>query len=269
MQNNTFSGDSLRQKIIVLEQIGSTNDYLKSQLSNFKPLPEWTAIMARHQTHGRGQRGNVWTVPPNKNITVSTLLYPKFLSLQDHFLLNMLISLGIIDWLKSLKIDAEIKWPNDILLNGKKIAGILIENSSTSKAINHAIIGIGINVNQQEFPAEIKATASSILKETGNEIHDLVKACEDLLQSIQNKYDAFKSEKITQEELLNLYNKLLFQRDIPAIYTSNDIQFEGIIRKVDRNGLINIESASELKSYQFKEVVFHLQKIDYTRKKNN
>jgi len=269
LQNNTFSGDSLRQKIIVLEQIGSTNDYLKSQLSNFKPLPEWTAIMARHQTQGRGQRGNVWTVPANKNITVSTLLYPKFLSLQDHFLLNMLISLGIIDWLKSLQIDAEIKWPNDILLNGKKIAGILIENSSTSKAINHAIIGIGINVNQQEFPEEIKATASSILNETGKELPDLLKACEELLQFLQNKYDALKIQEISEEDLLDRYNKLLFQRDIPAIYTSNDIQFEGIIRKVDRNGLLYIESDSELKSYQFKEVVFHLQKIDYTWKKNN
>jgi len=76
LQNNTFSGESLRQKLIVLDEIGSTNDYLKSKLSNFKPLPEWTAIMAKNQTMGRGQRQNSWKSEPNSNITFSFVIYP-------------------------------------------------------------------------------------------------------------------------------------------------------------------------------------------------
>ncbi|MGH2623519.1 MAG: biotin--[acetyl-CoA-carboxylase] ligase, partial [Sphingobacterium sp.] len=67
MQNNIFSAESLSQNIIVLDQVDSTNDYLKSKLSNFKPLPELTAIMAKHQTHGRGQRDNNWLTSPNLN----------------------------------------------------------------------------------------------------------------------------------------------------------------------------------------------------------
>ncbi|MGB7528524.1 biotin--[acetyl-CoA-carboxylase] ligase [Sphingobacterium cellulitidis] len=259
MQNNTFSGESLRQKLIVLDEIGSTNDYLKSQLSNFKPLPEWSAIMAKNQTHGRGQRENVWCSEPNSNITFSFVLYPTHLPLSNHFSLNMLISLGIIDWLESIQVKATIKWPNDILIGNKKIAGILIENKSAGQNIKQSVIGIGINVNQKQFFEDIVNTASSILNETGKYIHDLPEACLNLLTHLHRRFQDHKSKKLTDSILLKEYNDNLFRKNIISSYSTGKRSFEAYLLRVDKTGeLVLLENNTE-KKYYFKEVVFNLQ----------
>ena len=259
MQNNTFSGESLRQTLIVLDEIGSTNDYLKSQLSNFKPLAEWTAIMAKNQTQGRGQRENSWTSEPNSNITFSFVLYPTFLNLQKHFILNMLISLGIIDWLKSLSVKASIKWPNDIMIGDKKVTGILIENSSNSREIKQSVIGIGVNVNQKQFFGELMDTASSIFNETGLFIPDLKTACINLLLQIQHRVEEYRSKKITDADLLEAYNQQLFRRAISAKYASNNQIFEASLLRVEDNGGLILKVDDQERRYYFKEVVFIMQ----------
>ena len=259
MQNNTFSGHSLRQTLIVLDEITSTNDYLKSQLSNFKPLQEWSAIMAKNQTHGRGQRQNSWTSEPNANITFSFLIFPKHLALQEHFTLNMLISLGILDWLKSINVQASIKWPNDILIGNKKIAGILIENTSNSKEIKQSIIGIGVNVNQKIFSQELLNSASSILNETGYSIDNLEEGCLNLLSCIYSRYENHKNKKLNKSNLLKEYNENLFRKDIPGLYSSNDLTFEAILMRVDENGKLYLLKDNEEITYYFKEVVFIMQ----------
>jgi BirA family biotin operon repressor/biotin-[acetyl-CoA-carboxylase] ligase len=259
LQNNTFSGESLRQKLIVLDEIGSTNDYLKSKLSNFKPLPEWTAIMAKNQTMGRGQRQNSWKSEPNSNITFSFVIYPNHLSLQQHFTLNMLVSLGIIDWLKSLQIDSTIKWPNDIMIGNRKISGILIENISNSKEIRQSIIGIGVNVNQKQFSEEFSNRASSILNETGIFTEDLESECLNLLAFIAKRVERHKKNTLTDKDLLIEYNNNLFRRDIPAFYSSGNISFEATLVKVDGNGQLYLRTKEDVKTYYFKEVVFQMQ----------
>src|SRR5690606_5604299 len=93
LQNNTFSRLYLRQNLIVLEEVTSTNDYLKELLSNITPLPEATAIMATHQVKGRGQRGNSWLSQPSETLAISLVLYPKDFFIQQSFNLNMLICL--------------------------------------------------------------------------------------------------------------------------------------------------------------------------------
>lgn len=259
MQNNTFSADSIGQNVIVLEQIGSTNDYLKFQLSNFTPFAEWTAIMARHQTQGRGERGNKWLVPAGLNLTFSTVAYPTYIRLQDHFSLNILISLALMDWLDSLSISASIKWPNDIMLNGRKIAGLLIENKSSGSTIRQSVIGIGINVNQLDFPSEIAHTASSILRETGMQIPDLLQACKNILCFLQQRFETFKNQQVCQEELLKEYNQRLFRKDILADYSNEEGNFQGKLLQVDSKGLLHLEIAGQEKVFQFKEVRFLLQ----------
>ena len=259
MQNNTFSGESLRQTLIVLDEIGSTNDYLKSQLSNFKPLAEWTAIMAKNQTQGRGQRDNSWLSEPNSNITFSFVLYPTFLNLQKHFILNMLISLGIVDWLKSLSVKASIKWPNDIMIGDKKVTGILIENSSNSHEIKQSVIGIGVNVNQKQFFGKLMESASSIFNETGLFIPDLKTACINLLLQIQQRVENYRSKKLSDEDLLQEYNQQLFRRDISAKYSSNNQNFEAILKRVEENGGLILKVDEEERRFYFKEVVFIMQ----------
>lgn len=259
MQNNTFSGESLRQTLIVLDEIGSTNDYLKSQLSNFKPLAEWSAIMAKNQTKGRGQRENSWTSEPNSNITFSFVIYPTFLNLQKHFILNMLISLGIIDWLKSLQVQASIKWPNDIMIGDKKVTGILIENSSNSKEIKHSIVGIGVNVNQKQFFGPLADTASSVFKETGLFIPDLKSACINLLLQIQQRVEDYRSKALSDKDLLEEYNQQLFRRAIPAKYAVNNEIFEATLVRVEENGALVLKRDRQEQRYYFKEVVFIMQ----------
>jgi len=259
LQNNTFLGDSLGLNLIVLDEVDSTNDYLKSQVSNFKPLPEWTAIMAKHQTRGRGQRDNVWHTPADQNITVSLLIYPKYLPPQQQFYLNIFVSLGIIDWLKSIHIEAQIKWPNDIMLANKKIAGILIENKVNSKGIVQSIIGIGINANQVDFPNELINKASSLFKETGIPIANLEESCHDVLLCIQKRIIAFKKLELSAENLLQEYNNLLFLRDISAPYSSNNIEFLAKIIRVESDGRLLLNEDGQEKAYYFKEVSFLLQ----------
>ncbi len=259
MQNNTFLADSLGLNLIVLDEVDSTNDYLKTQVSNFKPLPEWTAIMAKHQTQGRGQRDNQWFTPPGVNITVSLLLYPTFIRIQQQFFLNILVSLGIIDWLKSLQIPAQIKWPNDIMLSNKKIAGILIENKLNSKGLTQSIIGMGINANQLDFNEELNSKASSIYKETGIQLANLQEACHDVLVHVQKRLLSMKEEAFSQEKLLQEYNNLLFRRDISALYSSNNIDFLAKLKRVESDGRLILDQNGQEHAYLFKEVSFLLQ----------
>jgi BirA family biotin operon repressor/biotin-[acetyl-CoA-carboxylase] ligase len=100
LQNNTFFGDLLRRHIIVLNRATSTNDYLKQLLANFTPLPEYTAIMAKAQTEGRGQRGTKWLSLPQQNLTVSFYLKPHDLPLSKQFFLTVIGSLAVRDTLK-------------------------------------------------------------------------------------------------------------------------------------------------------------------------
>ncbi len=259
MQNNIFSGQSLRQKLIVFDEIGSTNDYLKTQLSNFKPLPEWSAIMAKFQSNGRGQRQNSWKVEPNTNITFSFVIYPSYLNPQQHFILNMLVSVGIIDWLKSLNLDALIKWPNDILLSNKKISGILIENKINHKEIKQSVIGIGVNVNQKRFPDELDKIASSVFNESGILTKNLEEECLNLFSFIANRIENYKTNNLKDKDLLEQYNNLLFRKNIPALYTANSETFEAVLTKVDENGLLHLLKKNKEETYFFKEVVFVMQ----------
>lgn len=259
MQNNTFSGDSLRLSLIVLDEVTSTNDYFKTQLSNFKPLPEFTAIMAKKQTNGRGQRDSTWLSEENANITFSLLLYPTFLKLPDHFILNMCISLGLIHWFHSLQIDAKIKWPNDIMINNKKVCGILIENTSNSKGIKHAIVGIGVNANQENFPAEIKHKASSILRETSYRLPSLETACEAIIRHIHQLYSRLQKKEISTDQLLEEYNKNLFLRGQTGLYRAGDETFEAEIKEVSPDGKLHLLRNYQISTFYFKEVEFLLQ----------
>ncbi len=140
--------------IIEIEQTASTNTYTANLLRS-EQQEEGTVIIAYNQTAGRGQDQNKWESEPFQNLTFSIILYPIFLDPGDQFQLSKAISLGIIDFLKSIlpkHYEAiKIKWPNDIYVGDKKICGILIQNSITGSRLSDSIIGIGLNVNQSLF----------------------------------------------------------------------------------------------------------------------
>ena len=119
---------SFGKNTIHLEQVSSTNTYLLEMLSKSEPIAEGSVILADHQTEGRGQRGNIWKDSPKQNLCFSLLLKPTWLDLQNQFQLSMVIALALEQYLSSLGIEqVRIKWPNDIYVGQKKIAGIKVE----------------------------------------------------------------------------------------------------------------------------------------------
>lgn len=117
--------------------------------------PHGLALMARTQTAGRGQRGNSWEAEPGKNITLSLMLRPEATEAARQFEISEAVALGVADTVESLGIDGvSVKWPNDIYVGDRKIAGILIENTLSGTIISRSIAGIGLNVNQREFRSD-------------------------------------------------------------------------------------------------------------------
>src|SRR5688572_32157531 len=138
--------------VVFMPECHSTNDEASQLIESSDNVVEGTVVITNDQTSGRGQRGNTWISEPGKNLTFSLVMKPAFLSAQDQFLLNKAFSLGLYDYLHiTLKATVKIKWPNDMLANDKKICGILIENQIQGQNIQHSVVGIGLNVNQENF----------------------------------------------------------------------------------------------------------------------
>lgn len=252
MQNNTFSGLFVGQNLVKLSAVASTNAYVKEVLSNSAPLPEGTVIMAENQFEGRGQQQNTWLSEAGKNLTFSVLLSPVFLQITQQFELNKAISLAVLDVLKPLLgSSVSIKWPNDILVDKQKIAGILIENIVQGSRWKHAVIGIGLNVNQTEFPDSLNATSIRTILHRDCDLNQLLA---DLCRAIEARYLALKSRKfdrIHQEYLNGLY-----KFEDSATFKLGDELKTGRIIGVSNIGLLQIDFGDQIREFGFKEIGF-------------
>lgn len=182
---------------IFLSETASTNSYAVDLLKNTNP-PEGTMIHTAKQTQGKGQRGSVWNSEPTSNLTVSFILKPSFLDIQNQFFLYQISALACYDTMAELlsdsHFDIKIKWPNDILVNKKKIAGILIENNVLNGRISWSVVGIGINVNQTKFGENIQATSLKLLQnEKAFEVSQVLKL---LCGHLEKYYLALKNNKV-------------------------------------------------------------------------
>ena len=259
MQNNTFSGLFVGQNLLTLKEVDSTNSFLKNLLSNSKPLPEGTVIMAESQFAGRGQQDNQWHSEPGKNLTFSLLLTPTFLKVLDQFDLTRAISLGVFDALAPILGDQlKIKWPNDIYYGDRKFGGMLIENMIQGGQIKNAIIGIGLNVNQENFPPGA-ANATSI-KQILHEGYNLNTLLSEICSHIEAWYLKLKAGKT--ELVRNAYLKRLYWLNENKRFRTGNTLFEGTIKTVRDNGILVIENnkGDELE-FSLKEIEF-LNKTD-------
>jgi len=251
LQNNTFLTLFVGQSLVKLSETNSTNDYLKKLLSNFKPLTEGTVIMADHQSAGRGQQNNVWEAEKGKNLTISILLNPTFLSLNQQFYLNKVVSLGINDCLRTIVCDdCKIKWPNDIYHKNQKIGGVLIENIVAGNYIKNSIIGIGINVNQQNF-SHLAGNATSLVKilRKDYELNDLLRQ---LCKSIESRYLQAKAKHF--ERLDSDYLGRLFGLNEVHNYLIGDEIVQGKVVGVSAIGLLLLQINDEVKEFDLKQV---------------
>ena len=254
MQNNTFSTLFVGQNLIKLPAVDSTNNFLKSLVSNSEPLPEGTVIMADDQYAGRGQQNNEWKAEPKKNLTFSVLLKPTFLPINQQFLLNMTVSIAINKALTQFLGEGLcIKWPNDIYFRNKKMGGILIENTIVGNDIKTAIIGIGINVNQHYFGAELTGKATSMYQILQKDVNLMVLLAE-ICSALESYYLQLRSGKYIY--LKQNYVDKLYLLNKSAYYQKGGEVFEGIIRGVSDTGLLKVETEHTLKEFNFKEIVF-------------
>ena len=237
-------------QIIKLNAIDSTNNYLK-QLILERTLDDFSVVLANHQTNGRGQRGSSWLSEKGKNLTFSVLKKNISLKINQQFLLNIIVSLSIIKTLEGFNIpNLAIKWPNDILSDHNKISGILIENLIKNKHIEYAIIGIGLNVNQDKFEGLDKVSS---LKN----IMPLAVNKDELLTMIINKLKMyFKMYSENGSGFLNSeYESYLFRKDKPSTFSSHDnSMFTGIIRGVSDSGKLCVQMEGLNKEFDLKQL---------------
>ncbi|MEL7119406.1 MAG: biotin--[acetyl-CoA-carboxylase] ligase [Bacteroidota bacterium] len=250
IKNVHFIGKVVHQ----LDHCDSTNTFAFDLLSKQRPK-EGTAILTFNQTKGRGQQGTSWQSAPYKNIATSIILYPTFLLPNQQSLLSQMISLAVKAFFEYYLTQKKVfvKWPNDIYVENKKIAGILIQNQISSKSINTSVIGIGINVNQESFSNEL-ARATSLALETNNTF-DLQDLSFSLFSFLDQYYQVLQNksfEEIHTEYLQNLY---LFNQ-WTDFESSEGEKFLGKITNVDQNGHLVVETNGMLKTFSMKEIRF-------------
>ena len=154
------------QTVYYSHEVDSTNTWAKRLAE--EGAPNGTLTTAETQTAGKGRRGRVWKSPEGTSVSMSLLLYPD-LEPAKAPMLTIVMGLAVVQGVqRALGVDTRIKWPNDAVLNGKKLCGILTEMSAQIDYINYVVIGTGINVNQTEFPEEIAEIATSLAIEMGH-----------------------------------------------------------------------------------------------------
>jgi BirA family transcriptional regulator, biotin operon repressor / biotin---[acetyl-CoA-carboxylase] ligase len=253
VQNNNFLGLFVGHNIVTLKEVDSTNTYLKQALSKSTPLPEGTVIMADSQYSGRGQTHNTWHSAPGKNLTLSILLNPRFLEVQRQFDLNIAVSLAINDVLLThFGHAAVIKWPNDSYIADEKIGGILIENIIQGSQIKHAIIGVGLNVNECEFPPILQKVTS--FRKILHTDYDLNVIKNEICGSVEARYLQLKAGRIDsmkQEYLSKLY---LFNRW--ANFKINGQILAAKIVDVTPQGFLQVETEAGLQEFALQQIQF-------------
>ncbi|MGJ8744756.1 biotin--[acetyl-CoA-carboxylase] ligase [Polaribacter sp.] len=241
-------------KIIKLNAIDSTNSFLK-ELVQTSTQENYTTVVTNSQTNGRGQQESSWYSKPNKNLTFSVFIRFDDLKIDKKKYLNFAISLAVYEVLFAEKLPKlSIKWPNDILSANKKICGILIENTIKGSKISAAIVGIGLNVNQENFPISLK-NATSLQIET-NTTYSLDTLLHSLIEKIKEKINLLNFSKF--KELEAQYLQVLYKIGVPTMF--KDIKgnlFLGIITEISKHGnlIIQLEDDS-YKEFGIKEVGF-------------
>ncbi|OGN99290.1 MAG: biotin--[acetyl-CoA-carboxylase] ligase [Chloroflexi bacterium RBG_13_51_52] len=222
------------RKVFYLPRVTSTMDIARSEA--IKGAAEGTVVIAGEQTGGRGRLKRSWLAPEG-NIALSIILYPDIESLPYLIMIASLAVVKIIESVTGLK--AGIKWPNDILINGKKVCGVLIENEVRGNKVTYSIVGIGINVDLKVADhAEIATTATSLKDESGKD--DLrIKIIRSLLTEFERLYLKLPDGKAIYEAWRN--NLITLGKNVRV--ESGNQTIEGVAEAADEDGALVIHGA--------------------------
>lgn len=229
-----------RREIIHFQQTDSTN--LRARELADQGAPEGTLVVAERQTQGRGRKGRTWFSPQGAGIYASLILRPS-ISPHEATRITFLTAVAVAESLLQLTdLDVRIKWPNDILVKGKKLAGILTEISAERGLLDYAVVGLGMNVNTSDFPEEVSHRATSILIEAGKRFPrtDLLRGYlreeESCLGRLRT--DGFEPILRRWKELADTIGKEIRVEMMDATYEGwvEDIDPEGVLILKDRKG---------------------------------
>lgn len=235
------------RNLIFLPQVNSTNSYAIEMLKNVNPV-EGTVVHTAEQTDGRGQRGSVWKTEKTSNLTASLIVRPTFLDLKNQHYLYQISALACYDALAELldssQFDIKIKWPNDILVNKQKIAGILIENNLTNTQLSWSVVGVGMNVNQIIFDETFNATSLKVLLNKDIEVDKVLKL---FCKYFEKHYLELKNNKLSN--IKETYLKHFFR-----LHNWMDFEIDGTVKTmfvkgVSEEGLLWLKTKNDQSCY--------------------
>lgn len=242
-----------RMTPIWFEELDSTNNEAVRRIENYNNL---SVLAARKQFAGRGQRGNRWDTEPGANLTFSIVLKYKSpgmtpLPTTRQFLLSRIAALAVCDYLGEKGVESRIKWPNDIYVRDRKICGMLIESGLDGKFVDWSVVGIGINLNQKNFPVDI-INPTSLTQLTGERYDvqaELELFCACFLQRFREEEARLRAD----------YERLLYRKDERHSYTdcASGTVFQGIIRGTNEDARLVVElSDGSSRTFAFKEISY-------------
>ncbi len=227
----------MKFKIHRYKEVDSTNEVAKKLA--MEGAGEGTVVIAEIQTHGRGRYGKTW-ISPKGGVYLSIVLKPR-IEPEEAPKVTFIAGVSVAKAIKNLyDLKAKIKWPNDVLINEKKVCGILTEVNATDM-LNFVILGIGINanVNTNEFPEEIAKGATSLREELGREV-DIEELITEVLNQIDKYYSMFKEKKF--KVILQEWSKLSATLWRKVRIVTKDKTIEGVAVGIDKNGSLIIET---------------------------
>lgn len=228
------------RKLYYFDETDSTN--IDAKRCAEEGAPHGTTVIADMQTAGRGRRGRMWQSPPGSAIYMTIMLKPDFVP-DKASMLTLVMALSVADAIaETTGLQAGIKWPNDVVVNAKKVCGILTEMNVESDYIQYVVIGVGINANNgslEEFPEEIRQTATSLKIESGAHI-SRAELIERVLFHFEKNYDVFVST-LDLSGLMEAYDKRLLNLDAEVRVLDPKGEYSGIARGINSLGELLVE----------------------------
>jgi len=238
-----LNGRRFGSKIYAFETIDSTNNCARALAACWGE--EGTLVLAEQQTAGKGRLGRSWVANPFENLTFSLILRPV-LPPEALNLLPLYAAVAVAEAIEhETGLAVECKWPNDLLIGGKKAAGILLEGSLKEDGLDYVVLGVGVNVNQSAFPEEIAPRATSIRKEGGKDV-DRVKLLREILKALEAHYTAIMKKGFHDIIPLWLARSTMMNREISVAQDGNVIS--GIVKGLSPEGALILESGGAEKT---------------------
>lgn len=239
----------MKTKIIRLEEIDSTNRYLKNYREEGDE--EMIVAVADYQSAGKGQGTHTWESEKGKNLLFSIKVYPHWIPVRRQFVLSMAGALAVKDALDSYVENITLKWPNDVYWTDQKISGTLIENTIDSKGIKSCVFGIGLNVNQLVFHSDAPNPVS-LAQILGHEV-DRDEVLKKILDGFEKYYELLR--RADYMDVSGIYHLSLYRRKGFHPYRDADGEFEGALVEVEDDGhLILHDRQGRIRSYAFGEI---------------